>query len=126
MGMLVKDIMTTQVLTIQETASLKEVIQLLVEIDISGLVVVNAAEEVVGVITGKDVLVAFDYLQQIKAPIKDYVSDGVISVSEESTVEEVSRILVQNNILRVPVLRDKKLVGIVSRRDVLRHIYKTN
>jgi len=125
-GMLVKDIMTTQVLTIQETASLKEVIQLLVEIDISGLVVVNAAEEVVGVITGKDVLVAFDYLQQIKAPIKDYVSDGVISVSEESTVEEVSRILVQNNILRVPVLRDKKLVGIVSRRDVLRHIYKTN
>ncbi|HBG61092.1 MAG: hypothetical protein A2Y03_11520 [Omnitrophica WOR_2 bacterium GWF2_38_59] len=124
--MLVKDIMTTQVLTIQETASLKEVIQLLVEIDISGLVVVNAAEEVVGVITGKDVLVAFDYLQQIKAPIKDYVSDGVISVSEESTVEEVSRILVQNNILRVPVLRDKKLVGIVSRRDVLRHIYKTN
>ncbi|MBU0469605.1 MAG: CBS domain-containing protein [Candidatus Omnitrophica bacterium] len=124
--MLVKDIMTTQVLTIQETASLREVIQLLVEIDISGLVVVNALEEVVGVITGKDVLVAFDYLQQIKAPIKDYVSEGVISVSEETTVEEVSRLLVQNNILRVPVLRDKKLVGIVSRRDVLRHIYKTN
>ncbi len=124
--MLVKDIMTTQVLTVQDTASLKEVIKLLVEIDISGLVVVNDLGEVVGVITGKDVLVAFDYLQQIKAPIKDYVSNGAISVTEDVTVEEAARILVQNNILRLPVLKDKKLVGIISRRDILRHIYKSN
>lgn len=124
--MIVKDIMTTQVLTIQETASFKEVIQLLVEIDISGLVVVNSLDEVVGVITVKDVLVAYDYLQQIKAPIKDYVSDGVISATEETTIEDASHMLVQNNILRLPVIKDKKLVGIVSRRDILRHIYKTN
>lgn len=124
--MLVKDIMTTQVLTIKETASLKEAIRLLVEIEISGLVVVNDLEEVVGVITIKDVLVAFDQLQQLKAPIKNYVSDGTISVTEDTTVEEVSRMLVKNNILRVPVMKDKKLLGIVSRRDVLKHIYKTN
>ena len=91
--MLVKDIMTTQVLTVKETVSLKEVIKLLVEIDISGLVVVDDLEEVIGVITGKDILVAFDYLQQIKAPIKDYVSNGTISVTEDTTIEEASRIL---------------------------------
>ena len=122
--MLVKDIMTTQVITVEPNATLHEVIKLIVEIEISGLMVIEPNGDVFGVITEKDALVAYDFLKDLKAPITDFVCKDLISVTADTSVEEVSKILVQNNILRVPVLEGKKLVGIISRRDILKCIYK--
>ena len=120
--MLAKDIMTTQVVTIEPETTLKEAINLLVKIEISGLMVMKDDSELVGVISEKDLLVAYDFLGQVKTPVSDFVNREVISIEEDTPVEEISRLLVQQNIRRVPVVKDKKLVGIVSRRDLLKCI----
>jgi tRNA nucleotidyltransferase (CCA-adding enzyme) len=123
--MVAKDIMTTQVMTVLPTTTIKEAITLIVEIEISGLVVLGDNSEVIGIITEKDLLVAYDLLKETKSPIKDFVNCNVVSINEDTPIEEISRILVQSNIKRVPVLKGKQAVGVVSRRDILRHILKT-
>lgn len=122
--MLVKDIMTTQVVTVMPHTVIKEAIKLLVEIEISGLIVTDETSEIVGVVSERDFLVAYDFLHQTNAPISDFINRNIISVTEDATVEEVSRILVEKNVKRVPVIDGKKVVGVVSRRDVLKYILK--
>lgn len=124
--MTAKDIMTTQVLTARPDMSLKDAMRLCVEICISGLVVADDDMSLVGVITEKDLLVAYDFLKETKSPIRDFIQKKVISVTEDTPVEEVSRILFANNIIRVPVINGNKVVGVVSRRDILRYILKNN
>ncbi len=123
--MLAKDIMTTKVITAKPETTIEEAMTSLVNLSISGLIVIDPANEVVGVVSEKDLLVAYDYLGSTKASIKDYVSQGAWVVESTTPMEEVSRILVQHNIKRVPVVQNKKLVGVISRRDILRHILKT-
>ena len=96
--MVAKDIMTTQVLTVKPSISIKEALRLLVEIEISGLIVVNEANDIIGVVTGKDILVAYDFLKQTQAPIDEYINRDVVSVKEDTPIEEISRLLVQGNI----------------------------
>jgi len=61
-------------------------------------------------------------LKNPEAPIESFMNKDVISVEEDTPLDEVSRLLVQNDIKRVPVLKGKKVVGVVSRRDILRYI----
>ena len=122
--MVAQDIMTTQVLTVKPDAILKDVIKLLVEIEISGVIVTDENEDVVGVVTEKDLIVAYDFLRQINAPVLDFVNKNVISVEPDTPIDEVAQLLVGNNIHRVPVMQGKKVVGIVSRRDILKTILK--
>ncbi len=122
--MFAKDIMTTQVMTVEPTTTIKEAMKLLVGIEISGLIVLDANAEIVGVVTEKDLIVAYEFLKEIKAPIKDYMNTHIISVSEDTQVEEISKLLVQGDIRRVPVLKGKKVVGVISRRNILKAILK--
>ncbi|HIE09604.1 MAG TPA: CBS domain-containing protein, partial [Armatimonadetes bacterium] len=50
----------------------------------------------------------------------DIMTREVVSVCEDTPVEEIARILTERGIKRVPVLREGKLVGIVSRADIVR------
>jgi CBS domain-containing protein len=54
--------------------------------------------------------------------VKDIMSKDTISVDEETPVEEIANLFTTHKINRVPVLRGKKLVGIVSRADIVRAI----
>jgi len=117
-----KDIMTKDVITVTADVSVQDAIDLIIEKKISGLVVVGETGEMVGVVTEKDFLVAYDFLNETASSIGDFISKDVISVNEDTPIEEISKILVQKNIKRVPVLNEKVVVGIVSRCDVLKHI----
>ena len=121
---LVKDIMTTQVLTVKPTTSVKEAIKLIVEIDISGLIVTDDNHEIVGVISGKDLLVAYDMLGNVNAPIDEFINRDVLSITQDTTIEDARKILIQTNVLRLPVVDHKKVIGVVSRGDVLKYILK--
>ncbi len=120
--MQVKDMMTTNVVTVKQENTIFEGMQLLLAHDISGLIVVDDNEEVVGVVTEKDFLVAHDFLGTTDALVKEFASRDVVSVKEEDLAEDVSRLLVKSNIKRAPVVKDKKVVGIVSRIDIIRSI----
>lgn len=117
-----QDIMTTQVITVQSNTTIKEVLTIMVEVGISGLVVTDDQQNVTGVISERDMMVAYDMLGHLKGTIESFVNTKVVGVTPETPVLEVSRILVQSNVRRVPVIEDGKCVGVISRSDILKYI----
>ena len=119
------DIMTKNVITIRPETTIAEGIKNLVENQISGAPVLDQNNKIVGMVTEKDLIVAYDFLQKITDPVLSFMSKEIISVDEGTPVEEISKLLVQRNIKRVPVTKNDEVIGIVSRRDVLKYILKT-
>ena len=111
-----EDVMTTQVVTITEDQSTKQAARLLSQHRISGLPVVNSDQVVVGVVT------EYDVISKKGQTVGEIMSRGVISVTPDTDLDEVSHLLVHERIKRVPVLDHGKLVGIVSRADLVREV----
>jgi predicted transcriptional regulator len=115
-GVNTKDIMTTNVVTVREDHSVEDAARLLGRHRISGLPVVTREGILVGLIT------EFDLISKEGTHVGEIMSRSVISVSPDTAVEEVSHLLANQRIRRVPVLEDGKLVGILSRSDLVRQI----
>ena len=121
-----KDIMTTQLITFTPDLSTEKAIEMLVNHRISGAPVVDDEGKVVGLLSEKDLLVSLDFLGQrhLKdTKVADVMIKDVITFPEDASVRDVYSELIRRNMKRVPIMRDKKLVGIISRHDILRHIH---
>ena len=118
--MKVGEIMTPNVISVSEDATSREVAQVLDRHRISGLPVCDDAGHMVGLISEFDLIAKPDAHTAGEAMTRD-----VISVMEDTSVDEVRYLLVHRRIKRVPVLRGQKLVGIVSRADLVREIALT-
>jgi CBS-domain-containing membrane protein len=114
--MLARDIMTAQVVSIAPTASPGDVADLLAEYRISGVPVVDEHGHMVGLVTEADLI------SKRGATVAEIMSSRVVSVQETTLVDEIAQILTSNHYKRVPVVRDEKLVGIVSRADIVRQM----
>ena len=117
--MIAQDIMTRKVCTIRSEASAQEAAQLLDQKRISGLPVVNEDGDIIGIITEADIISKVD---KEGLHVSDIMSHEIISVNEETPVGEIALLLTQRKIKRVPVVQDGKLVGIVSRADIVRAV----
>jgi CBS domain-containing protein len=115
-AMIASDIMTRKVCTIHPEASVQEVAQLLSRQRISGAPVVNADGVIIGIVTEADIISKVDR-QGLR--VADIMSHEIIAVKEETLVSEIAILLAERKIKRVPVLRNGKLVGIVSRADIV-------
>ena len=111
-----EDVMTTRVVTITEDQSKQQAARLLSQHRISGLPVVNADQVVVGVVT------EYDVIGKEGQTVGEIMTRGVISVTPDTELEEVSHLLVHERIKRLPVLDQGKLVGIVSRADLVKEV----
>lgn len=116
----VAEIMTTRVVAVREDTPVREVAQLLDSHRISGLPVLDAEDRLVGVVSEYDLIA-----KPTARRAGEVMSRDVISVMEDTPVEDVRYLLVQRKIKRVPVLRGQRLVGIVSRADLVREIAQT-
>lgn len=114
--MIARDIMTRKVCTVHPEASALEAAQLLDKWRISGLPVVNAENKITGIVTEADIISKVD---REGLCVSDIMSHEVIAVSEETPVGEIAMLLTERKIKRVPVVNDGKLVGIVSRADIV-------
>ena len=137
------DVMTSEVVTVSDNASVAAVAKLLAERSISAVPVVDAANRVIGMVSEGDLLhrtetgterrrswwldmlastnqLAGDYIKSHSGLVKDVMTRDVISVSDTTPVADIAIALETNLIKRVPVLRDGKLVGIVSRANLVR------
>jgi len=138
--MLVKEIMTKEVVTIRPEVTLAEVVRLLKQHRINGVPVVTVGGVLVGIITMSDLLRLlrdinfWDKVEQIKpelsvkdaflkdkekAIVEKKMTHGVITVTEDETVERVLDLMSTRNIHTIPVMRDDKLVGIVGAMDIV-------
>ncbi len=148
--MRIKDIMTTDVITVSTSDSVEQCAKLLQENNISGLPVLDESGKVAGIVTEGDLI---RRASRIKAPgylevlggliylgspgrfveelqramsleAGQLMSRDVISVKPEDSVEKAATLMVEKGINRLPVIDEKdKLVGIVSRRDIMSCLY---
>ncbi len=128
--MRVRDIMTAPVVVVGPDAPLRMVARLLIQHGVSGAPVVDASGALVGMVTEADLIaleveaaLRKEWGRQPDAPspkvAADVMTRAVVSVEEEDPISEVANLMVHNGIRRVPVVRDGAVVGIVSRRDVI-------
>jgi CBS-domain-containing membrane protein len=118
--MKVGEIMTPNVISVLEGAPLRDVARLLDRHRISGVPVCDGDGHMVGLISEYDLIA-----KEEAHTVGDAMTRDVISVMEDTSVDEVRFLLVNRRIKRVPVLRGLKLVGIVSRADLVREIALT-
>ena len=135
--MLVKEIMNRNVVTVRGGATLAEVAEVMLSRGINGLPVIDPDGRVVGMIGIRDVLrvptpsrsdmpiLRWAKLEEKAADLASTVVDKVmarrvISVGEDADVIEVAGLMANRGVHPIPVLRDGRLVGIVSRADVVR------
>ncbi|MBX0326255.1 CBS domain-containing protein [Oscillochloris sp. ZM17-4] len=111
-----REIMTRSVISILEDATVEDAARLLARNRISGLPVVNAEGALVGLITEHDLIAKQGHT------VANMMSRGVISVSADTDVDQVQHLLTNQRIRRVPVVEHGKVVGIVSRSDLVRQI----
>ncbi len=113
--MAVKEIMTQDVITVPSVMPVREVANLLSERNVSGVPVVDDEGRVLGVVSELDIV------GRQGATAADIMSKQVISVTEDTDVDEVLHLFLNQRIRRVPVLSGgQHLVGIVSRSDLVR------
>jgi CBS domain-containing protein len=150
--MLAKDIMTKDVITVGPNEKVEKAAKILLENKISGIPVVDEDNHVLGVITEKDLMIKaselkvpfyltlFDSIIFLENPIrfnndikkytasdvKEAMTDKVYTVEEDTPVTEVVAIMQKRRVNRVPVLRHGKLIGIISRNDILKAMVERN
>lgn len=118
---LVRDIMSFPVKTVSPDTKMEEVGKMLLRYGHTGVPVVDN-DKLVGVISRRDVDKALKHGLK-HAPVKGFMTKDVITVGPDADWEQVQKLMVQHDIGRLPVVEDGKLVGIVSRSDVLRLVY---
>jgi CBS domain-containing protein len=122
-AMKASDIMQREVLATTPRASVRDIAAQLVLNGISGMPVAERAGTVLGVITEADILESLMEGKKLeKLTAADIMSEEPITVDIETSVEEVIKILNEEGIVRVPVTEKGKLVGIISRIDVIRAV----
>ena len=136
------DIMTPDVITVGPDTPLDQIVTLMLDGRISGIPVVDE-DAVIGIVTEGDLLrrvelgseprrshllelvsratpLAAEYVRSHGRKASEVMTESVITVDDTTPIADIARILETRRIKRVPVLRDGKLVGIVSRANLLR------
>ncbi len=120
-----KDAMTKNPMTVRAETSVAEVIQLLLEHHVSGVPVVDEHGFPVGIISEFSLLQVLEEPGIQDRPVAEFMTTSVLSVDEEDSLKVVVEKLRSFRIRRMPVLRDGRITGIVSRRDLLRFVNHT-
>lgn len=131
-GMKARQIMTTPVVTVAAMTPLGEIARVLVRHRISGVPVVGESGELLGIVTEADLVVleappapkrrwpfARPRAQKERRTAADVMTKDVITVSEDALVSEIAAVMVRRGVKRVPVVAAGKVVGIVSRRELI-------
>ncbi len=144
--MLARDVMTTAVTTVAPATPVPEIAALLLDRHISAVPVVDADNRILGIVSEGDLIHraesdterrrswwlallrtgsedrAREYVKTHGRRAEDVMTRDVITVGEDTPLGEIAELLERRRIKRVPVVRDGRLVGIVSRADLLREL----
>ena len=112
-----------EVFTIAPEATVFEALKLMAEHNIGALLVMNG-EEINGIVSERDCIRKVDVTGKNARDtrISEIMTSDVITVDASQPLEECMSLMIEKNIRHLPVCEDKKLLGLVSVRDVLREV----
>jgi CBS domain-containing protein len=139
-----KDIMVTKVITVGLQASVRDVAKLLLSHRISAVPVVNEAGELIGIISEGDLarraelgthphrswwlemfsgnskeILAKEFIKSRSKKVKDVMTENVITAKPTTPLRDIATLLERNRIRRVPIVVKRKVIGIVSRANLI-------
>ena len=117
----VRDVMNVDVLTISAKATVEVAIRRLVENHISGMPVVGRDGCLVGIVSEFQLLETLYSPEVRDIPVSDVMTADVLTVTPDAMLSDATNLMVDHRIRRLPVVENGKIVGIVSRRDLLRY-----
>ncbi|MEO1133164.1 MAG: CBS domain-containing protein [Cyanobacteria bacterium J06639_1] len=116
------DLMSSPVRTVRPDLTIHEAQRVLLRYGHSGLSVVNDADELVGIVSRRDLDLALHHGFG-HAPVKGYMTAPVRTIAPATTLDEIQTAMLKWDIGRLPVVESDRLLGIVTRTDVLRHLH---
>jgi CBS domain-containing protein len=145
--MIVADVMTRNVISVAPDDTVQAAASVMLSRGISGVLVVDKAGDLVGILTEGDLLrrdelgtergrpwwlrllvsparQAIDFVHAHGRHVRDVMTQDVISVPENTTLEDVVTLMERHRIKRVPVTSNRRVIGIVSRSDLLRALIR--
>ena len=118
------DLMSQQVIVAKENTNAEQISARLLAGEFNGVPVVDDNGAVVGIVTAIDILKAIQGGKKLNAMLaRDIMTPNPSTIKRDTPLEEIIRILVEKEIVLVPVVEDNnnnKLIGVVARLDILR------
>ena len=119
----VRDFMTTELHTVQPDAEIMDAVQRLVDLNVSSLLVVDAAGTLLGILTERDcidVALQAGYFDEAGGAVRNFMKAPALTVAPDTSMMDLALTFARSPLRRFPVLDGDRLVGLVSRRHVLR------
>ena len=113
--MLVVERMTPNPITIGQEATVQQALEIIEGRNLRHLPVLDDEENLVGIVSEKDLLRA-----ESQSPIEEVMSRDVVTITEYTALEEAARIMADHKISGLPVMRGGKLVGIITETDLFK------
>lgn len=114
-----QSIMSKDIVTVNQNTPIYEVMSVLIGARISGLPVIDDDNNLVGMITEKDMMPLFKHHSLTNETVADYMTKDLKVFTPETTIDEISEFFAKYSYRRAPIVKDRKLVGIVARRDII-------
>lgn len=120
-----KDIMTKDVICIHKDTPIFQAIDMMVNNDITGIPVVENDMTLVGILSEQDVLrLLHTYEDEKDRNVNDFMTQPAIHFEQSEYLLDICYCLMDNAIRRIPITSDGKVVGVISRSDVLKCILR--
>ncbi len=138
-----QDIMSTDIITVNPKDSLHSVSRIFADMETSGAPVCDDIGRIVGIVSEHDIVsylskfedtgeddidpkelphLAHIYIQARTTPVEEVMTTEVITAKPKTSIDMIARLMTDNNINRVPIVVKGKMIGMVSRVDILRNI----
>ncbi len=121
-SVMLSDIMSYPVVTVDQNTLVEEVAMLLRDMGCTGMPVVDKEENLVGVISRRD-FKKIRKSKQMQSPIKAFMSRKLVTISHEKSAIEAAKLMIKHDIGRIPVMKEDKIIGIITRSDAMLYFY---
>jgi CBS domain-containing protein len=111
--MMARDLMTRDIITVSPSIKVKDLALIFTKNQISGAPVADKNGKIIGLVSEADIVA------KRGKDAKAIMSKKVISVPQDASVEEIARLMATHAIKRLPVMDNGKIIGIVSRADIV-------
>ncbi|MEH0022366.1 MAG: CBS domain-containing protein [Desulfobacter sp.] len=121
-SVMLSDIMSYPVVTVNATTPVEEVAMLLRDIGCTGMPVVDDDDVPVGVVSRRD-FKKVKKPKQMQSPVKSIMNRNLVTITHDKSAIEAARLMIKHDVGRIPVMKDGRIIGIITRSDAMLYFY---